>query len=143
MLWFTPNTKSRMKRRYSARVRCAQLLRRDIRLQRLLSENAALVSRCLETTQADEREFVALFGEPMPDHLRIAAHLEADVWMSLRNLLDAAKKQNGDVYDQTAERVRERTETLCKLLALEQEILYSPLRLHFIDRLAALRKVPG
>jgi hypothetical protein len=129
-----------MKRRYNGRLACAEVLRRDLGLQRLLDANTGLAERALSSAEADEHEFAAILGEPMPEHLRAPAHRDAAAWLAVHTTLVAAK--NAQVADEEYKRLVPRAErqTLAKLL--QEEILYSPLRNRFLDALVALRQVP-
>jgi hypothetical protein len=142
MLWFTKDKRSRMTHRYKERTRYAALLKRDLDLHDALPALIGLAEAGFSRVEGDEHEFVLLFREPMPDQLRIAVHLETDLWVALRTTLDAAKNAGitAQEYDRLLPQLRENLSKLGKVLDLEAEIMYSPLRNHFIDELVALRK---
>ncbi len=141
MLWFHQDKQGRMRHRYKVRAGYAQVLLRDAARHSLLNNNALLAQQGFEAADADEHEFTTIFAEPMPEHLRIAVHLETDLWVALRTTLDSARtgKLSAQDYARLALPVRKELSTLLKLLDLEQEIMYSPLSKHFHDQLKALR----
>lgn len=145
MLWFTRDKRARMTHRYKERTRHAALLNRDLPLQRSLPGLITLTEAGFSSAQADAQEFLNLFGEPMPEHLCIAVHLETDLWVAIRTTLDAARnaRLTSQEYDRLLPQLRHKLTTLGKILDLEREIMYSPLRNHFIDQLVALRKAPA
>lgn len=145
MLWFTKDHRARMTHRYKERARYAVLLQRDLPLYAHLPALITLTESGFSRADADEQEFVNLFREPMPEHLQIAVHLEIDLWVAIRTTLSAAKDAGitPQEYDRLLPHLRRELTTLTKLLDLEREIMYSPLRNHFIDAVMALRKVPA
>lgn len=145
MLWFTKDKRSRMTHRHKDRQGFVALLQRDLHLHDTLPALIGLTEAGFSRAQADEPEFLALFEEPMPEHLRLALHLETDLWVAIRMTLQAARNAGITVqeYDRLLPQLRQKLTTLNKLLELEREIMYSPLHNHFIDELVRLRKAPA
>jgi hypothetical protein len=142
MLWFHKDNQGTMRHRYKRRTGYAQLLQRDVKRPGLLAANALLAQQGFESADADEHEFTTLFGEPMPEHLRIAVHLETDLWVAVRTSLDGARNatRTAQHYTRLVSQVRRELTTLLKLLDLEQEIMHSPLSKQFHDQLKTLRE---
>lgn len=142
MLWFTKDKRSRMTRRYKERQGTSALLARDLHVYDTLPSLISLTEQGFSRAQADEQEFVKLFGEPMPEHLLIAVHLETDLWVALRTTLESARNVlNPQDYERLLPQLRHRIGLLDKTLALEAEIMYSPLSRHFQEQLRFLREV--
>jgi hypothetical protein len=116
MWWFTAREERTMARRLNQRRTLAQRLARDATIARLAHNNTALAAEALRLSQEDDVVFERLFGEPMPVPLRTALHLETDVWMSITNKLP---------NDHRA--LQRRLATIQKILALEREMLHTPL----------------
>lgn len=138
-MWFT---KDRMQHRYKARRKIASVLMRDLPFAKSIPALIQLTEEGFSSAEHDEHEFTTLFGEPMPEHLAIAVHLETDLWVALRTTLDAAKSANltTQEYERLLPQLRQKLATLAKILDLEQEILTSPLHQTFLDRLRLLRE---
>jgi hypothetical protein len=143
MLWLHRSKQGQMAHRYKVRTGHAQVLQRDTADQSLLTANISLIRQGFESADVDEHEFATLFDEPMPEHLRIAAHLEADLWLALRTTLESARatKLTTEEYHRLVPHLRQELTTLLKLLDLEQEMLYSPLTKRFTDQVKLLRQV--
>lgn len=143
MLWFTKDKRARMTHRYKERALYVDLLQRDLALPAQVRDNTLLARRGFDAADADPHEFATLFGEPMPEHLRIAVHLETDLWVAIHTTLDGARnaKLAPQEYQRLVPNLRRELETLQKLLALQAEIMYSPLSKHFTEQLTLLRAV--
>ena len=143
MLLLTREKRSRMRRRYQDRQGFATLLQRDIHLRDSLPALIGITEAGFTRAEADPAEFVALFGEPMPDHLRMALHLETNAWVAIRTILDGAHAAGitPQEYDCLLPHLRQKVSTMLKILDVEREIMCSPLRNFFIDQLAALQQV--
>ena len=142
MLWFTKDKRARMTHRYKDRAGYAARLQRDIGLYDSLPALIGITEAGFSRAQADDSEFIALFGEPMPEHLQLAVHLETNMWVAVRTTLEAARNAGitAQEYERLLPQLRHKVTTLTKILDVEAAIMYSPLRNHFIDQLVALRK---
>jgi len=129
MWWFTPREERTMARRFKERRVLAQQLARDASIARLAQHNKALASDALRQSQADEVVFERLFGEPMPVQLRTALHFEADVWIEIKNKLAG---------DQRA--LQRHLATIQKILALERDMLHTPLVRRYQQALGRLQR---
>lgn len=128
MWWFTPNEERTFARRLNERRVLATRLSREAGILRLSRENTALAEAALRLAQGDEALFEHLYGEPMPAPLRIAVHLEVDVWMMIKNTLNNDERRL----------LPRRLDNIQKLLTLEREMLHTPLTRRYevaIDRI--------
>ena len=143
MLWFTKDKRSRMTRRYKERLKLTGLLGRDVHLYQDLRSLITLTEDGFSRAQEDEQEFQQLFGEPMPEHLNIAVHLETDLWVAIRTTLEAAQHAaiTPAEYDRLIPQLRHRLGLLEQVLNLEAEIMFSPLSKHFREQLQFLREM--
>jgi hypothetical protein len=142
MLWFNKNSGAHMLRRYNERQAITALINRDLPLTKTLPALIRLTENAFAAAEKDPQAFRQFFNEPMPEHLQIAAHLETDLWVALRITLDAARnaKLPAAEYDQLLPQFRQKITTLKKILDLEMEIMQSPLRKTFNERLQLLRE---
>jgi hypothetical protein len=131
-----------MLRRYNERQGITALLDRDLPLTRSIPTLIQLSEKGFAKTEKDEEAFNQLFKEPMPEHLQIAAHLENDLWVAIRTTLEAARSANltPPEYDRLLPQLRQKIATINKILNLEIEIMQSPLRITFTERLGLLRE---
>ncbi len=128
--------------RYKERLRSADLLARDLTVTKCLPSLIRLTEASLAMAEQDQQEFSGLFGEPIPEHLATAVHQEANCWFALRTTLAAAKGASltPQEYDRLLPQLRRKITTLTKIIALEAEIMQSPLRKTFLEQLKSLRE---
>ena len=92
LLWFHKDKQARMSHRYKVRTGIVEVLP-HVSLAKQITDNLVLTQQGFESADADPHEFTELFAEPMPEHLRIAAHLEADLWVAVHTTLDGARNR--------------------------------------------------
>ena len=135
MWWFRQNKQETMTDRLRERQAAVQLLQRNIKLYRLLSEHLRMMTAAYHLACMEEDTFTPAFGEPMPHHLITALHLERDLWLALHDTLEQANHAD---YDRIVPALRHDLATLARLLALETEMQESPLTVSFQRRLATI-----
>lgn len=128
MWWFTNREEQTMARRLRERRAIAQQLARDVKVSHLATNNNRLATDALRHAQDDEALFERVFGEPMPAQLRIALHLEVDLWTDTKNKLN----------DQRV--VQRRLATIQQLQTLEREMLHTPLVRRYTQAVERLQR---
>jgi glycine/D-amino acid oxidase-like deaminating enzyme len=129
MWWFTPREERTMARRFKVRRAFAQRLARDANTARLAQNNKTVAAEGLRLSQEDEAAFERLFGEPMPAQLCTALHLETDVWIDIKNKLTGDHRA-----------LQRRLVIIEKVLALEREMLHTPLVRRYQQALGRLQR---
>lgn len=130
MWWFLQRPERIYRQRLRNRLAIAQRLTRDVKVRRLASENQTLCQTALNHISEDETAFERLFGEPLPPPLRHAVGLERDAWTNLTNQLNQI----------TTERSRKTLRAIQRMLALQEEILTSPLSRRFATALDRIKR---
>lgn len=130
MWWFPKRPERIYRQRLRNRLAIAQRLTRDVKVRRLASENQTLCQTALNRTNEDETVFERLFGEPLPTPLHHAVRLERDAWTNLTSQLN----------QQTTERNRKTLRGIQRALAVQEEILTSPLSRRFETALERIKR---
>lgn len=132
MTWFHFTKQERIKRNRELRRELAEACRKEA------LENVFIVGR--QVTQAfklaseEEQLFSDYFGEPMPQHLQMALHLETILWRRIQAALERANadKMDDSTYKALEENVRAILLALINLLHAEEEMLTSCLVRHYV-----------
>jgi hypothetical protein len=124
-----------MTARYQTRILYAQLLQRDLATSVLTKQAARLAGKALDHAVEDKASFERLFDEPVPEALRQAVTRECRAWGTVVTLLERARETPDR---DSIESLHHELSTIVRVLDMEKEILYSPLRLYFFRQLEAL-----
>ena len=132
MTWFHYTKQERIKHNREVRREYAEQCRKEA------ADNVFMIGRTVneafKLASEEERLFADYFGEPMPQHLQMALHLEIVLWRRIQAALERANaaKMDDATYHSLAENTRAVLLALINLLHAEEEMLTSCLVRHYI-----------
>src|SRR5690349_14293929 len=106
MTWFHFTKTDRIKRNREVRRELAEACRKEA------TENVFIIGRTVnqafKLAGEEERLFADYFGEPMPQHLQMALHLEILLWRRIQAALERtnAAKMDDSAYKTLEENIR-------------------------------------
>jgi len=139
MAWFHFTKQDRVKRNREVRREYAEHSRKEA------SENVFTIGRTIaeafKLASDEENLFADYFGEPMPQHLQMALHLEIVLWRRIQAALERANaaKMDDTTYKHLEENIRVILLSLVNLLHAEEEMLTSCLVRHYVTIIQAIQ----
>lgn len=139
MTWFHFTKQERIKRSRVTRREYAETCRKEA------ADNVFTIGRTVneafKLAGDEERLFSDYFGEPMPQHLQMALHLEILLWRRIQAALERANaaKMDDSTYKALETNVRDVLLALINLLHAEEEMLCSCLVRHYVTIIQAVQ----
>lgn len=139
MTWFHFTKQQRIKRNREVRREYAEQCRKEA------TENVFTIGRTVtdafKLASDEDRLFADYFGEPMPQHVQMALHLEIVLWRRIQTALERANaaKMDDAGYKTLEENIRSILLALINLLHAEEEMLTTCLVRHYVTIIQAVQ----
>lgn len=139
MSWFHFNKQDRIRRNREIRREYAEDAYKEAKDNPFII--ARTVADAMKIATDEEHTFQAYLGEPMPNHVQMALHLEVILWRRIQAGLERVDTKNMDEksYAVFRDKVRALLLSLINLLHAEEEMMTSCLVRHYITIVQAVQ----